>query len=260
MLVVSSQYVAVHLSQVVLIVVALVSARTAAMAFNRLIDIEIDSRNPRTATRELPAGKLSVLSVWTLFLTMCVVFFGSAWGLGQHCLVLAPLVLFVLTFYSWTKRFTWLCHYVLGAALACAPGGVWYAVAGTFEVLPLTLMAGVTMWVAGFDILYSCQDVSFDKKEGLHSVPVRFGVPRAFQISQASHLLAIIAFILFGLMRNAGLPYFTGLTLFSVFLLSQHCIVSPKDLRRIDVAFFTKNGAASVVFFLGVLAENFLTR
>ena len=247
----------IAVSQIVWILIAIVSARTAAMAFNRLADRTIDADNPRTASRELPRGIVTSRSVLLLLLGTCGIFLLAAGMLGRHCLVLSPLVLLILLGYSLTKRFTRYSHLFLGLALACAPGGVWYALRGTIAIEPVWLMAGVLFWVAGFDILYSCQDAVFDRERGLFSIPARAGVPAAFKISFALHLTAIVFFAVFGVSAGLGAIFFCGLVLFTAVLLSQQRIISPADLSRIDAAFFNRNGVASVLFFIAVLADTF---
>lgn len=238
------------------ILLALVSARTAAMAFNRLADRRIDALNPRTKTRELPAGVVSPASVAALVVIASAAFIAAAAMLGFHCLVMAPLVLAWLFFYSWTKRFTRYAHLVLGASLALAPGGVWYALTGTFAVLPLYMMAGVALWVAGFDVLYSCQDVEFDADQRLHSIPSRIGVARALLVARLMHLAAFVMLALFGLVADLSVLYFVGLGLFGGIIAGQHGLVSATDLSRVDAAFFTRNGIASVVYFAAVLLDS----
>ena len=241
-----------------LIIVALVAARTAAMTFNRLVDRDIDALNPRTKTRELPSGQLSVRSAWILFSISAFLFFVAAGLLGLHCLVLAPIVFAVLCGYSWAKRFTPYSHLVLGLALAMAPGGVWYALTAHFAMLPVWMMFGVLCWVAGFDILYSCQDTEFDRKQGLFSLPARFGERTAFWIARLLHVLAIVFLVVFGWVGGLGNIYFFGLGLFGLLLLSQHRLVGPGNLERIDAAFFTRNGAASVLYFVATLLDIYM--
>lgn len=251
---VSARY-PVGVTQWVLIVCAVVAARTAAMCFNRIVDRHIDAMNPRTRNREIPSGQVSVKSVGVLLMASTAVFILSAAGLGWHCLALSPLVLGVLLFYSWTKRFTAGSHFFLGLALALAPGGVWYALAGTIEMLPIPLMLGVLFWVGGFDILYSCQDVEFDTSHGLHSIPARIGVPAALWLARLSHVLAAMSFACFGVIAEMGVVYFAMWIAFTLVLASQHFLVRADDLSKINQAFFTRNGIASVIFFLGVLFD-----
>ncbi len=243
--------------QIVWLIVAMVSARTAAMGFNRIADKEIDSKNPRTRARELPSGVISARAAGRLTLLAAALFILSAAALGRHCLVLSPLVLAVLLLYSYTKRFTWLSHYVLGLALALAPGGVWYAITGRFAWEPVPLMIAVLFWVGGFDIIYSCQDVEFDKLNGLYSLPSRLGIASALSVSRILHLLCIVGLVYFGRLNHLGAIYYAGVAIFGALLLSQQKLVRPGDLSKVDLAFFTKNGQASLVFLLGVAADVF---
>lgn len=257
MLVAATRY-GITAQQVLLIVAAVVSARTTAMSFNRIVDREIDARNPRTQLRELPQGVVSLQNAITLAVISATAFFLSAWGLGSLCAMLSPLVLAVLLLYSLTKRFTSYSHIVLGLALALAPGGAWVAVSSKIEFLPVALMLAVLLWVAGFDILYSCQDFEFDTLSGLHSVPVKFGVKRAFQIAAALHLVCILAILSFVNIAGLGIASYIGVLLFSFALLSQYRLVKPDDLSKIDIAFFVRNGIASCLFFICVLCDYFL--
>lgn len=245
----------ISVTQVALLLVCVVSARTAAMAFNRLVDAEIDARNPRTVNREIPAGAVSRGSALTLILLSGAVFVAGAAGLGWHCFVLSPLVIVVLLGYSLVKRVSSMCHVVLGLALALAPGGVWYALTGEWSWRPVPLMATVLLWVAGFDILYSCQDAEFDRVNKLFSVPSALGIERAKLLSLALHGLAVFSLIVNGFMFSVGAIYWIGVLLFTGFLLSQHRIVRREGLASIDQVFFTKNGAASVVLCLCVVAD-----
>lgn len=254
-----ARYRPITLTEIFALLLALISARTAAMAFNRLLDAEIDAKNPRTADRELPAGKVKRQSVRLLFVTNCLLFFFASWLLGTHCLVLAPPVLGILLFYSYTKRFTAGAHFVLGLALALAPGGVWYALTATVSMTPVYLMAAVLFWVAGFDILYSCQDYEFDRSEGLHSVPVYTGVKGAFLLARISHFIAVVLLAIFGVIAGMSSIYFMGVAVFALLLLNQHLIIAPDDLGRINAAFFSRNGLASVLFFLFVLIDYLAT-
>ena len=251
-------YTTITTLQFVLIILALITARSSAMAFNRIIDAKIDAKNKRTINREIPAGEISVFHAVTFFILCTVLFLGCTYFLGSHCLILAPVVLLVLLGYSFTKRFTSFSHVVLGIALALAPGGVWYALTAQWSYMPLPLMFGVLFWVAGFDILYSCQDVEFDKKEKLYSIPAFIGVEAAFKVSKLFHLLALLSLFLNGYVFSLGLTYFLFLFIFTFFLIRQHMIITPRDLSRIDSAFFTQNGLASVAFFIGVLVDYFL--
>ena len=245
----------VTLPHVVLLLVCVVSARTAAMGFNRVVDSEIDARNPRTVNREIPAGAVSEGSALTLVVLSSAVFIAGAAGLGSHCLVLSPFVLVVLLGYSLVKRFSSWCHVILGVALALAPGGVWYALTGEWSLRPLPLMGTVLLWVAGFDVLYSCQDAEFDRDNKLFSVPSVFGIERAKLLSVLLHGVAVILLAVNGFMFSVGPIYWIGVGLFAAFLLSQHRIVRNEGLESIDQVFFTKNGAASVVLCVCVAVD-----
>lgn len=248
----------VTIQQLLWILLALVGARTAAMGFNRILDRHIDAVNPRTQMREIPANKLSCFHAWKLVIVSSLVFLLSSYLLGAHCLVLSPLVLGFLFFYSYTKRFTKYAHFVLGAALAMAPGGVWYALTAEFAFLPLVLMFAVMFWVAGFDIIYSCQDADFDRANSLFSFPAVLGVKNSLRLSRLLHLGTFGLLIFFGYLNSFGLYYYSSLLLFGLLLWNQHMIVKPSDLSKADAAFFTRNGAASFIFFLGVFAEYYL--
>lgn len=255
MAVIISGSVEVTREQIFWIVTCLVSARTGAMAFNRLLDRKIDALNPRTKDRELPAGKVSIYSVTALLLLSYGIFILGSAMLGDHTLALALPVLFILSIYSWTKRFTPYSHFFLGLALALAPGGVWYALVGTVEWLPVWLMLGVLFWVVGFDIIYSCQDEQFDKQHGLFSIPARFGIGRALALALFSHILSILLLLYLGIMAGLGSLYFAALVIFATIILSQHRLVTPTDLSKVNEAFFIRNGLASFVYLLGVVLD-----
>jgi 4-hydroxybenzoate polyprenyltransferase len=231
------------------IIVAMIGARSAAMAFNRLVDAEIDAKNPRTKSRAIPAGLLSRNFVLLFTIVSIGLFFLAAWQLNQLALILAPLALIVILGYSYTKRFTSMAHLVLGLALAIAPIGAAIAVEGVFNWRILPLAAAVLLWTAGFDILYSLQDVEFDRNAGLHSIPSRVGVGNALWISRLLHLLTVIALACFGYVNGFGFYYFIGVGFAIVLLLWQHSLVKANDLSRIDAAFFTANGMLSVIVF-----------
>jgi 4-hydroxybenzoate polyprenyltransferase len=241
---------AVTFVQVGWILVALVSARCAAMAFNRIVDRSIDAQNPRTVDREIPRGTVSVKSAKGVLIGSIILFMSSAGMLGMHCLVLAPLVLGVLLGYSYTKRFTAWAHVVLGIALAAAPGGVWYALTGVVAWQPVWMMAGVLFWVAGFDILYALQDMEFDKKVGLFSIPSRWGARRSIQIARVCEALAVLCLLMFGYHAQLSVWYHFGVFVFAILVFSQFRYVHENDFRQIDQAFFVRNGLASVLFFL----------
>ena len=256
-IVVSNEY-STNYMQFFWILAALVSARTAAMAFNRLLDRHIDAKNPRTAARELPRKAVSVYGVQKLIIISSLVFFLSSLQLGMHCLYLSPLVLAFLFFYSYTKRFTKFSHLILGAALAMAPGGVWYALTAELAWLPVIMMTAVLFWVAGFDIIYSCQDKDFDKANSLFSMPATLGVQRALKLARIFHIFTALLLFYFGFVLNYGAIYFISVSIFSLLLLNQHFIVQPHDLSKADSAFFTRNAAAGFIYFLGIVAESLL--
>jgi 4-hydroxybenzoate polyprenyltransferase len=230
------------------IVVAMFAARSAAMAFNRLADASIDAANPRTRTRALPAGQLSPAFVATFIIVSCVVFILAASQLNRLTLWLSPVALAVLLLYSYTKRFTRFSHLVLGFALGIAPAAAWIAVRGALDPRILLLTAAVTFWVAGFDILYACQDFEFDRDAGLHSFPRHIGIPAALWIARAFHLVMLS--LLLALLPAFALGRFAlaGVVAVMLLLLYEHSLVKPHDLSKLNAAFFTMNGIISVVF------------
>lgn len=256
MLFVANKFKPITSWQVFWVILAVISARSAAMGFNRLIDYDIDSVNPRTITRELPAKKISLGWVRGSILFSAALFLVASGFLGVHCLVLAPFVIGFLLFYSYCKRFTSLSHIVLGIALALAPGGTWYAITGQFAMLPVWMMLGVLFWVAGFDIIYSMQDEKFDQAHNLFSVPATFGGVTALKISWWLHIISIVFFFIFGIEAQLGTAYFIGVSIFSAFLLSQHFLVTSEDLTKIDQAFFWRNGIASIVYFIFTMIDS----
>ena len=241
--------------RIVGIVIAMAGARTAAMGFNRIIDRHIDAKNPRTARREIPAGAISLPAAWTLTLAATGVFVGAAAALGPLCLALSPVALFFLYGYSFTKRFTSLCHLFLGLAIASGPAGAWIAVRGDFGWAPGLLMIAVACWIAGFDVLYALSDRDFDRKAGIHSIPARFGVGGALLISAVLHLVTAGALLVLAPIAHLGVPYLAGVALVIALLVYEHAILRPDDLSRLDVAFFNLNGYVSVVFFIATLAD-----
>jgi len=245
-----------------LILAAFTSARFAAMGFNRIVDRAIDARNPRTRMREIPSGKLSVGEATGAVIAASAVFFLCAALLSRICLVLAPFALGWILFYSYTKRFTRYAHLVLGLALAIAPVGAYLAVAGAWSdpaAALVVLAGGVLCWVAGFDILYSLQDIDFDRGQGLHSIPAALGSKGALAFSRVLHLLSAALFVTLGvLLPELGPAYFVGTAIIAAMLVYEQSLVRPNDLSKIDAAFFNINGAISVVFFLIVLGERLL--
>jgi 4-hydroxybenzoate polyprenyltransferase len=240
------------------IVVAMVGARSAAMAFNRIVDSAIDSRNPRTRTRHIPAGLLSRAFAWGFVVATSAIFFLAAWALNPLCLRLAPLALAVVFFYSFTKRFTSFAHIVLGFSLGIAPAAAWIAVRGDLDPRILWLTAAVTFWTAGFDIIYSCQDYEFDTAEGLFSVPRYLGIAGALIVARFLHLAMIASLLM--LVRTLDLGGFAlaGVAAIMALLVYEHSIVKPDDLSRVNAAFFTMNGYVSVLFFVFWAADIFL--
>jgi 4-hydroxybenzoate polyprenyltransferase len=241
-----------------LIVLAIASARTAAMAFNRLVDRDIDAENPRTKDRELPRGALSVGFVRALVLASCAVFVVSAALLGRLPLYLSPVALALALGYSYVKRFSSLCHLVLGAAIAFAPGGAWIALGAPVTLAPWLLVIGVGTWVGGFDILYSLQDEGFDRQAGLYSIPSRFGTVGALWISGLLHVVTSACLLGVGLTLGRGIAYYVGCAAIVLILAYEHALVRPGDLSKLDKAFFDLNGYVSVAFFLCTLADQLL--
>ncbi len=237
--------------QIIWITVAMVGARSTAMAFNRIIDREFDARNPRTASRALPAGLLSVRFAWFFTIASAALFFLASAMLNWLTLALAPVALLSVLAYSYTKRFTSLSHIALGWALAIAPTGAWIAVRGALDSpIPLMLSLLVLLWTAGFDILYACQDTEFDRQSGLHSIPARLGISRSLWLSRALHLCAFFAVAGLYLMTGLGMWALVGVITTGVLLVYQHTLVRANDLRKLNAAFFTTNAFVSVILFV----------
>jgi 4-hydroxybenzoate polyprenyltransferase len=241
------------------VIACMVFARSAAMAFNRYLDRNIDAMNPRTAMREIPAGLISPKRALAFTLINSILFVAAAGLINPLCFLLSPVALLVVLGYSYTKRFTALCHLILGIGLSLSVIGAYLAVTGSFSLLPLIFSFVVLTWVSGFDILYAMQDESFDRAQSLHSVPAWIGGRRALLISSALHFLTIAALFLAGIWGDLGLWYWTGVLIFTGLLIYQHALVSADDLSRIDLAFMTTNGIGSVVFALFFLAELIFT-
>lgn len=239
--------------QWLLIVLCMVTARSSAMGFNRVVDRDIDAKNPRTAGREIPSGQISVKSAWAFTLLSAALFVGFSALLGPLTLWLSPVALAVIWGYSLAKRYTALCHLILGVALGIAPLAVWIALTGTWSWTALMLSGAVASWVAGFDIIYSCQDAEFDDGEGLYSIPAVLGLKGALRVSRALHVVTIGLLIALGVHDALGIPYWIGTTLIGGVLAYEHSIVSPTDLSRVNKAFFDLNGYISLVFFVAVL-------
>ena len=239
----------------VLVILCMVFARSAAMAFNRYLDRQFDARNPRTAIREIPKGIISAGSALRFTLASCLLFLVSCYFINPTCFYLAPLALFVILFYSYTKRFTPLCHLVLGIGLSLAPIGAYLAVTGSFALLPVLFSLAVIFWVSGFDIIYALQDEEFDKSQNLYSMPAWLGKAKALRVSEFLHMLSALAVIAAGFAGGFGAWYIAGTLLFVSMLFYQHSLVKPNDLTRVNLAFMTANGIASVVFAVFVITD-----
>jgi 4-hydroxybenzoate polyprenyltransferase len=242
------------------IVVAMISARSAAMAFNRLADASIDAANPRTATRALPVGQLTPAFVSTFVAVSCGIFILAAWQLNRLTLILSPVALAVLLAYSYTKRFTRWSHLVLGFALGIAPAAAWIAVRGSLDARILLLTAAVTFWVGGFDVIYSCQDHDYDRSHGLHSLPRFFGIRNALIIARVFHLVMIGLLVAVVVSFGLGKLAMVGVMAVAALLLYEHSLVRHDDLSKLNAAFFTMNGVISVVFFLFVAGDLLVRR
>ena len=231
------------------VVLARIGARTSAMGFNRIIDYKFDKDNPRTATRAIPAGDVSHLEAWAMVIIAGGIFFFACYRLNELTLLLSPLALGLTLFYSLTKRFTSLCHIVLGLALAFSPLGGWIAVTNSIVDYPFVLSFGVLFWVAGFDTIYGCLDADFDKNRGLYSLPARLGKKNAFRLAGLFHVVAFILFTATGWSQGLNIYYYIGIVLTSAALLYQHMLVRPEDLSRIHASFFSMNGFISITLF-----------
>jgi 4-hydroxybenzoate polyprenyltransferase len=237
------------------IVLAMVGARSAAMSFNRLADRSLDAANPRTASRALPSGALSVRFVWIFFFASAALFFAAAASLNRLTLLLSPVALGLVLLYSYTKRFTWMSHLVLGLCLAIAPVGAWIAVRGSFARLPILLGFAVLFWTAGFDVIYALQDEEHDRRAGLYSIPARWGSSRALAISAGFHLLMLVFLVAAWREARGGPLFAAGIALTAAALLWQHAIVRPGDLSRVNAAFFTANGFVSLALAVAGIAD-----
>jgi len=231
------------------IIVAMVGARTSAMGFNRIVDWRYDAANPRTHRRAIPAGEVKLGEAWMMVIIAAVVFFLACYQLNRLTLLLSPLALGLTFFYSFTKRFTSLCHLVLGVGLTIEPLGGWVAVTGSLAEYPFALSVGVLFWVAGFDTIYGCLDVDYDRKVRLYSLPSRIGSRNAFRLAGLFHAFAFVMFAVTGMQMQLNLFYFIGLAITAGAMLYQHLIVSPTDLSRIHASFFSMNGLISITIF-----------
>lgn len=248
------------LADILWIFLAMVAARSAAMGFNRIADAAIDARNPRTSGREIPAGRLSKRAAVCFTLLFAGLFILAAAMLGRLCLYLSLPVLALLFFYSYTKRFTSLCHLYLGFAISLAPLGAWIAVTKTFAWPALFLPLALMTYIAGFDILYACQDADFDAREGLFSIPVQFGVKRALFIAALLHLISFGFFFMIYIVFHMNVIFLVTVAIIGLLLIIEHRMVKPDDLRHINIAFFHINSIISIILFAGVLADELVTR
>lgn len=243
------------LEKLVLVIACMVLARSAAMAFNRYLDRHFDARNPRTAIREIPAGIISADRALVFTIVSSALFVAVCWLINPLCFWLSPIALLVVLGYSYTKRFTALCHLVLGLGLSLAPIGAYLAVTGQFNWLPILFSFSVIFWVSGFDIIYALQDEEFDRSQQLHSIPAAIGKVNALRVSEFLHLLSATAIVLAGIYGQFGWWYWIGVLFFAGMLVYQHSIVKPNDLSRVNIAFMTANGIASVVFAVLVITD-----
>jgi 4-hydroxybenzoate polyprenyltransferase len=249
-----------ELSAMVWITVAMVGARAFAFVVNRAVDKEIDSRNPRTAGRAVPAGLVKAWELWLFSAVMLAAFLIAVWQLHPITRLLWPLVLAAFLIYPYTKRFTWLCHFWLGLCLGLAPVGAWTAITGDPLAPPAYILGlAVLLWTAGFDIIYATQDVECDVRDGVHSVPADFGVARGLVITRVSHVVTIALLLGFGVLVAAGWPWYLGVGIAAALLAYENAIVSAKDLSRVNAAFFTTNGVIAMVVFAGALIDRLLS-
>jgi 4-hydroxybenzoate polyprenyltransferase len=243
------------IKQFILVILCMIFARSAAMAFNRYLDRHYDALNPRTAIREIPKGIITANNALAFTIVSCFLFLVSCYFINRICFFLAPVALAVVLGYSYTKRFTPLCHLVLGLGLSLAPIGAYLAVTGIFHWLPILFSVAVICWVSGFDIIYAMQDVEFDQSQQLYSIPAALGKKNALHVSELLHLLSASAVISAGFLGGFGWLYWIGAGVFAGMLFYQHSIVKPNDLKRVNIAFMTANGIASVVFAIFVIAD-----
>lgn len=242
-------------TKLILVVLCMIFARSAAMAFNRWLDKNFDAANPRTAIREIPSGIISANKALLFVIINCIAFIITTWFINKLCFYLSFVAIFVILFYSYTKRFTPLCHLVLGVGLALAPIGAYLAVTGVFSLIPLLFSFVVLCWVSGFDIIYALQDEEFDRSQNLHSIPVWLGKKNALHFSEVLHVISAVLVIVIGLYAQFHWLYWIGTAIFCGMLVYQHSIVKPKDLSRVNIAFMTANGIASVAFAIFVISD-----
>jgi 4-hydroxybenzoate polyprenyltransferase len=243
-----------------LVILCMVFARSAAMAFNRYLDRHFDAKNPRTAVREIPAGVITPKNALAFTIISCILFITCTWFINSICFYLSPVALAVVLGYSYTKRFTPLCHLILGVGLSLAPIGAYLAVTGQFALLPILFSIAVIFWVSGFDIIYALQDEEFDKSNQLYSIPAWLGKGKALLVSEFLHLLSGAAVVYAGVYGHFSWLYWIGVLVFIGMLAYQHSVVKPHDLKRVNLAFMTANGIASVVFALFVIADLFINK
>jgi 4-hydroxybenzoate polyprenyltransferase len=243
--------------EVLYVTVAMVAARTFAMAANRVIDRELDARNPRTAQRELVTGALPVSVAYGGMAVALVVFLAAAWALNPLCLALAPVALAPLTLYPYAKRYTWLCHYVLGLAQAIAPAGAYVAYRDGFGGVGPGILLGLAVgaWIAGFDLIYACQDIESDRTNGVHSLPARFGARTALRVSKVTHVVTVVLLVAYGWAADLYAIWYTGVALTALALAYEHSLVKPDDLSRVNRAFFTVNGWIGFALLAFAVAE-----
>jgi 4-hydroxybenzoate polyprenyltransferase len=241
----------------ILIILCMIFARSAAMAFNRYLDRSFDAKNPRTAIREIPSGIISANNTLVFTTISSFLFIMTCYFINRICFFLSPVALLVVLGYSYTKRFTPLCHLILGLGLSLAPIGAYLAVTGHFSLLPILFSMTVIFWVSGFDIIYALQDEEFDRSQKLYSMPAWLGKPKALRVSEALHLLSAACIIIAGILAHFGWLYWIGVAIFSGMLIYQHSIVKPTDLKKVNLAFMTANGIASVIFACFVIADIF---
>jgi len=245
-------------TKLILVILCMIFARSAAMAFNRYLDRNFDAKNPRTAIREIPAGIISANNALAFTVTASVLFIITCYFINRICFFLSPIALLIVLGYSYTKRFTPLCHLILGLGLSLAPIGAYLAVTAHFSLLPVLFSLSVIFWVSGFDIIYALQDEEFDKENRLYSIPAWMGKKKALRFSELLHLFSALCVITAGWYGGFGLWYWFGVLIFTGMLFYQHSVVKPDDLRRVNLAFMTANGIASVVFAIFVITDLFL--
>ncbi|MDA8172489.1 MAG: putative 4-hydroxybenzoate polyprenyltransferase [Nitrospiraceae bacterium] len=238
------------LAKILWITVAMVGARSGAMAVNRIVDRKIDAMNPRTKDRELPSGKLGLAEVAVFAAASFALLIFAAWRLNPLCLELSPVAIAVVVFYSYTKRFTWMSHFFLGLALSLSPLGAWAAVRGSLGWGAVCLAFAVVFWLAGFDVLYALQDIDFDRRYGLYSLPARYGIGKSLLAARSFHVLSVLMLCVTGALVDMNWAYWAGLVLVSAFFIYEHSLVKEKDLSRLDIAFFNMNGWISVTVFV----------